>query len=297
MKKIAILGLTALALFANTNNSQVKQEIQRIFNTVGKNTFPGYESSKVVFNQYDKKLKTYIGVNRINAANDYDFMLYMYYPNAKAIQLLSPGTFKMITNNPKTNYIYIDNTIKKAVQKFIFLKEKKAIADAKRQKEIILSKTNKNNGIIFLSKDPNKDTLLIFMDPNCPYCIQKIKHTNFSLLLKKFNVAIIPVPLVSLDKNDKVIRSRSLHPNALALSTDIISEIKPGMSYKEKLKIIKEFMKNYNDNNFKRIKDKVAREKIIKNYKDYLETNAIKGTPTVIRLNKEETRELLKKFN
>ena len=297
MKKFAIIGLTVLSLFANTNSLQVKQKIQKIFNNVGEKTFPGYKSSNVVFNQYDKKLQTYIGINRINAASDYDFMLYMYYPKAKAIQLLSPENFKMISDNSKTSYVYIDKTIKKVVKTFVLLKQEKEIRDAKKQKQIILSKTTKNNGVIFLSKDPNKDTILIFMDPNCPFCIQKIKNTNFAQLLKKFNVAIIPVPLVSLDKNNKVIRNRSLHPNALALSTDIISEIKPGMNYKEKVKIIEKNMKRYNNNNFKRIKDKAAREKVLKNYKDYLETNAIKGTPTVIRLSKKETRELLKRFN
>ena len=85
----------------------------------------------------------------------------------------------------------MDNTMRTVFVEYIRLKRNLEIEKRNKQKQKVLEKLNNKNGIIFLQKDPNKKTILIFLDPNCPYCIQKIKNTNFKKLLKNANVGIV----------------------------------------------------------------------------------------------------------
>ena len=284
------------SLFAFNTTTDVKN-ITKIFNTVGEKSFPGFKNSKIILNNFDNKLQTDIGIIKINTKNNFDYILYMYYPKGKAIQLLSPQSFKIISNTPKTQYIYTDNIIRKSVKKLIILERKKQIEHLKKQQTDFLKNTTKKNGMIFLSKDPNKNSVIIFFDPNCPYCIIKIKNTNFKQLLKKVNVILIPTPLVTLNKNNKVIPNQSLHPHAFDLTVDILSKIKTNLTSQEKIKIIKHYMMNYKNNNFKRIHNEKARKETIENYNTYLKTGLIQGTPTIIEINKKESKLLFSKFN
>jgi len=293
MKKSIILStLLSISLFAAND---VSKTITAILNGVGKN-FPGFKKSSVVINKYDEKLNVDLGIAKIETKNNSDLILYMYYPKAKSLQLIDPASFKMLANVPEKNYMYMDDVMKTVFTKYIQLKRYMEIKKLQERKKTILKLLDKNNGIVFLQKDPNKDTILLFLDPNCPYCIQKINSVNFKEILKTRNVAIIPLPLVKLDKNNNVVKNESLHPNAFALSTNIISSIRPNMSAEEKLKIIRKYMIKYNDNNFKRINDKKAKEKVLENYNEFLKTGVVQGTPTAIILNKEESKKLFDKM-
>jgi len=119
-------------------------------------------------------------------------------------------------------------------------------------------KNEKPSNIIAIGDDPNKETLVIFSDPECPFCKKELK--NIEKELKKYNIKMILTP----------VHERS----ALEKSYLIYQDIKKAKTDKEKIKVIRKY---FNSDIDEKVADKDVK-KIDNLRKKYFKAG-INGTP------------------
>lgn len=119
--------------------------------------------------------------------------------------------------------------------------------------------------IISMGNDPKKETLVVFTDPECPYCREELNSIEEQL--EKYNVKYI---LTSVHKR-----------TAFEKEVLIYEELKNAKTDADKIKILRK----YYDKNVK-YDDKNIKEEDIKNLENlarkYFDTGAVRGTPTVL---------------
>ena len=72
------------------------------------------------------------------------------------------------------------------------IKEMMEMADLQKKLSAIYKKEEKKN-IISLGNDPKKDTLVIFTDPECPYCRQELAQIDQRLTTNNLKLIFTPV--------------------------------------------------------------------------------------------------------
>lgn len=149
------------------------------------------------------------------------------------------------------------------------IKEMMEMAELQKQLAPIYQKEDHKN-IIALGNDPKKDTLVVFTDPECPYCRQEMAQIEQRLTTNNVKLIFTPVhPKSSLEK-----------------SVLIYNETAKAKSDAEKIKILKK----YYDPNVKydqKVTDKeIAR---IEDLKAKYFGAGIKGVPFIVK-----EKELLK---
>jgi len=149
------------------------------------------------------------------------------------------------------------------------IKEMMEMAELQKKMSAIYAKEEKKN-IVSIGNDANKETLVVFTDPECPYCRQELEQIEERL--KTNNIKLIFTP----------VHDRS----SLEKSVLIYNETAKAKSDADKIKI----MKKYYDENVKydqKISD--ADIKRIEDLKMKYFSAGIKGVPFMVR-----EKELLK---
>ncbi len=103
-------------------------------------------------------------------------------------------------------------------------------------------KNEDSENIISLGNDPKKETLVIFSDPECPFCKKEL--SNIENILKKHNIKMILTPV-----HEK---------SALEKSYLIYKNIKTAKNDAQKIKVIRKYFNNnlnekVNDRDIKKI--------------------------------------------
>lgn len=112
----------------------------------------------------------------------------------------------------------------------IDIKSKKSYLQEAENKELLTSigkeiaKEDKNN-FVYLGNDKNKETLIVFTDPECPYCKKKIDTIEDGL--KTYNFKIIFTPVHELTSFQK--------------SAIIYKKTKDAKTDEQKIKILKQY--------------------------------------------------------
>ena len=106
----------------------------------------------------------------------------------------------------------------------VSLKEKIQRAEINKSVAKVYKKEDPKN-IISLGHDPKKETLVVFSDPECPFCKKELK--NIDKILKKYNIKMILTPVHEKSALDK---SYLIYKNVAKAKTDA-----------QKIKIIKKY--------------------------------------------------------
>jgi len=112
----------------------------------------------------------------------------------------------------------------------ISVKDGESIKEKLNQKKLISSlakvyKNEKRENIITLGNDPTKETLVSFIDPECPFCAKEIEDIDKKL--KIYNLKLIFTPVHD--------------GSALEKSALIYQKVAKTKKQKEKIKIIKKY--------------------------------------------------------
>ncbi len=147
------------------------------------------------------------------------------------------------------------------IKKGYSLKEK--IQREKRNKEI--SKIYKNEdpkNIISIGNDPKKETMVIFSDPECPFCKKELD--NIENVLKKYNLKIIFTPV---HEKSSVEKSALIYKHTKDLKDD-----------KKKIEVLKKYFSQEAD---EKVSDEELNriEKLRKKYFDA----GVNGTPYKVK--------------
>jgi thiol:disulfide interchange protein DsbC len=126
-----------------------------------------------------------------------------------------------------------------------------------------LYKSEKKENIVVLQEDKNKDTIVEFTDPECPYCNKKIQ--NIEETLKKHNVKLIFTPVHKIE--------------SLKKAAIILEKTKSTKSTEEKLKIIRKY---YGHGKKADVNVSKAQIENIKNLKKKYLGAGIRGVPYII---------------
>jgi thiol:disulfide interchange protein DsbC len=143
------------------------------------------------------------------------------------------------------------------------IKEMMEMAELQKQLSPLYQKEDRKN-IIVLGNDPKKETLVVFTDPECPYCRQELAQIEERLKTNNLKLIFTPVhPRSSLEK-----------------SVIIYNETAKAKTDADKIKILKK----YYDENVKydqKISDKEVQR--IETLKDKYFGAGIKGVPFIVR--------------
>lgn len=293
-KLILSSALITSFLFAGQN---IKTEVKNAFASQIKQ-YKGV-SLKILDVTKDNELgnNVYIGTNIIDFNGKKNVGMFLAFKTPKNDIVILPITNNTILFNKKG--IYVDQALIKEAA----LSTKKRTEIIKKEQQQLTNRFlkyfNKNDKPIVLSKGHTK-TLVIITDPNCPFCVQKLHRTKeLKKLAQKYNIVIILAPIVEYDKNGHLIRNRSLHPNSPYYAATILTKMKNAKNIDEKLKILKKYFEIVprNDKNVKKLKyDKKELKTVRNNTIKYYNKIGIKGTPTFIILDKNETKTFFNKL-
>lgn len=143
------------------------------------------------------------------------------------------------------------------------IKEMMEMAELQKQLSPLYQKEDRKN-IIALGNDPKKETLVVFTDPECPYCRQELAQIEERLKTNNLKLIFTPVhPRSSLEK-----------------SVIIYNETSKAKTDADKIKILKK----YYDENVKydqKISDKEIER--IDALKEKYFGAGIKGVPFIVR--------------
>lgn len=116
----------------------------------------------------------------------------------------------------------------------------------------------------FVAKAPGKvnKKLIIFIDPDCPYCRQLETQIYAQGIDKKADLYYMMMPL-------------SMHPNAKAHTSNILCSANP-------LEILKEYMINNNDNQKVKLTDGCNIDAVLERTGSTARNLSINGTPAII---------------
>lgn len=131
----------------------------------------------------------------------------------------------------------------------------------------LYKKQDKKN-IIVVGNDPKKETLVMFTDPECPFCRKKVEKIEEKL--KQYNLRLIFTP----------VHDRS----SLEKSVLIAKQTKDAKNIEEKIKIIKKY---FNSNVDKKVTDEEVKE--IDEQRNRYFAAGLKGVPFYVN-----EKELLK---
>lgn len=174
-----------------------------------------------------------------------------------------------ITKNEKSQRLNLFTRGDFIFPDIIDMKSKKSLLKELEQKaqneklKSIYKKEDKKN-IISLGHDPKKETLVVFTDPECPYCRQELTHIDSRL--KEYNLKLLLTP----------VHGRS----SLEKSHLIYEEIKKAKDDKAKIAIIKKYYAKDVNITDKNVTD--ASVKAIEELRGKYLGGVIKGVPFIV---------------
>ena len=183
--------------------------------------------------------------SRKNVSKELDYVT-LFITDGKGVQNVSIFT--------QGEYIFPDVI---DIKSGLSLKQKMQREETNKNIAKIYKKENPKN-IIAIGHDPKKETLIIFSDPECPFCKKEL--SGIENTLKKYNIKMILTPV---HETSALKKSFLIYKNARKAKTD-----------KEKIKIIRKYFNS--DLNEKVSKEETA--SIDKLRKKYFKAG-INGTP------------------
>lgn len=198
-----------------------------------------------------KMLLLFFATVSLFASNKDDFLKYLktYFPsNAEvSINIIDEVPVSELKNT--TAYLFqVEHKGEKSRKELMFVQDKHVFLEmvsmdtkeplSKTYKSKILAKTVKPlfqkeapENIISLGSDKNKKTMLLFTDPECPFC--RAHMADIENYLKKYNV--------------KILLTTTHGRSALEKEYLILKDIKPSMKDEEKVAILRKYYdENYN---------------------------------------------------
>lgn len=108
----------------------------------------------------------------------------------------------MVDGDQGTQNMYVFTKGDLIFPDIIDLKSKASLAQKYQNEELLASlakglKSESPKNFVFVGADKNKETLVMFTDPECPYCIQKINSIEDGLKTYNFKIIFTPVHDVS----------------------------------------------------------------------------------------------------
>lgn len=225
LKKLAILGL----LITST--------------AFADNFVPKITTDKKVIDYFHKLLPT-TTINSIYTTP---------YPNTYALIM---GT-NIIYGNLNSNYITAGHMFNVNTQSDITDYLQKLTAP-----KVDISQINVSDALISNASANINKKLIIFIDPDCPYCRQLEAKIEQNGINKKANIYYMLMPL-------------SMHPNAKAHTTNILCSAKP-------LQTLKEYMVNNNDNPKVTLTQGCNIDPVLERTAAVARNLSINGTPAIV---------------
>ncbi len=153
----------------------------------------------------------------------------------------------------------------------INLKTKKMMLKEIEKKESLgvlkkLYKDEKKSNIISIGNDPKKETMVVFTDPECPFCRKELG--NIENRLKEVNVKMILTP----------VHGRS----AFVKSYLMYKETKKAKNDSQKIAIMKKYYDPKVDISKAKVDDKEI-QKLLKLKDKYMSSGAFKGVPAIFK--------------
>jgi len=291
--------ITSFAFAGQTFNksNEIKKQVEEAFKTQLEK-YKGV-SFKILNITKDKNLgdNIYIGTNIINFNGKQNVGMFIAFNTKQNSVVILPVTSNTVLFNKKG--IFVDSALIKEAS--LSVKKQNELKKQEQQKltDNFLKYFNKTDNPIILSKGHEK-SLVIVTDPNCPYCVQKMKNKKgLKKLAEKYNIIVILAPIVEYDKNGNIIKNRSLHPNSPYYSASLLTHLKDKQTFEDKMKVINKYFQTVsrNDKNIAKLKyDKKYLETVKNNNQKYYNKIGIQGTPTFIILDKNETKQFFNKL-
>jgi len=306
MLKTGFVSISMVSMLMANNIQNVKNNIQESMKgplklELGNNPYKDkiLNSMKVEFLGI-KKVKdlnnAYIAFLRIVFAGNEKYLAVLAFKDGKIVVPLNSMTF--LTKNG----IYKNPELKKLIESVKNKALKIQNEKLKAQAEKFIKVFNAKKDAYFVLSSGHKKTVVMFLDPNCPFCVRKLRTGELSNIAKNKNVVIVFTPLVTLNKNGQVNKRNSLHPPALHIADLILKNEKNKKTIAEKIKVLSKYMYPYNPYNpqfkFKDEKEnKEIRKKLVNTINKYINSGMVRGTPTEYNLDEKQTKELFKKIN
>ena len=128
--------------------------------------------------------------------------------------------------------------------------------------KIDISKFNLSDALVYKSPNNVNKKLIVFVDPDCPYCRQLEKQIEDQQLYKKADIYYMLMPL-------------PMHPNAKAHTTNILC-------LKAPIDTLKEYMLNNNDNPKVSLNKDCNIDSVMERVGSVARSLNINGTPAIV---------------